>query len=122
MHHITLFLSLTIFSPIIYGQVNDGKIRLLVLKRNNRESVYKFNNRKDSTDTYLHYLGVVKSKVGVEYKIMTSCWRRGIDNHRAANCILVYSAQNRYLDLYEMSFYPILPPLGVSKSYLSSRI
>jgi hypothetical protein len=117
MRHITLLLLLTIFSPIIYGQVNNGKIRLLVLKRNNRDSVYKFKNHKDSTDTYLHYLGVVKSIAGVEYKIMTSCWRWGINNHRASNCILVYDAQNRYLGLYAVTTTDDLPD-KVSKNRL----
>lgn len=117
MRAITLLLWLTIFSPIIYGQLNDKKIRLLVLKRNNRDSVYKFNNRKDSTDTYLHYLGVVKSKSGVKYKIMTSCWRWGINNHRASNCILVYNAQNHYLGLYGVATTDDLPD-KVSKNRL----
>ena len=85
MRHIILLILATTFSSIIYGQVNDRKIRLLVLSYNNRDCIYKFNNRKDSTDTYLRYLGVVKSKAGVKYKIMTSCWRWGIDNHRASN-------------------------------------
>jgi hypothetical protein len=117
MRNVTLLLTLTIFSTIVYGQVNDGKMRLVVLKRNNRDSVYKFKNRKDSTDTYLHYLGVVISKAGVEYKIMTSCWKWGIDNHRASNCILVYNAHNCYLGLYGVTTTDDLPD-KVSKNRL----
>ena len=98
--HIISLLFLVVLSSKLFGQVDDTGIRQIILRNNNADSTYKFQNRKDSSETYLHYLGKIKSRNGRAYKIMTSCWRWGLDLHRATNRILIFNSRNRYLGNY----------------------
>ena len=93
----------------VFGQLNDGRIRQLVLKYNNSDSTFKFHNRKDSTDTYLRYPGFVRSRGARTFKIMTSCWRWGIANHRATNLILIFDGNDIYLGGYYVTTTDDLP-------------
>jgi hypothetical protein len=100
---------LVVSSSRLFGQVDDSRIRQIMLRNNNTDSIYKFQNRKDSSETYLHYLGILKSRNGRAYKIMTSCWRWGLDLHRATNRILIFNSRNQYLGNYYVTTTDDLP-------------
>ena len=108
-YRVILLACLVVLSSKILGQVGESKIRQLVLRKSNTDSNYKFHNSSDSTDTYLHYLGIIRSKKGQVIKIMTSCWRWGIENHRATNRILLFDYGNRYLGDYSVTMTSDLP-------------
>ena len=91
-----------------FGQFNDNDIRLKVLKLKKVGKEYRFLNPKDSTNTYLKYLGELKSVNGSIYKIVTSVWIWGISN-RATNRILIYNIDNKYIGNYKVSGCEDLP-------------
>jgi hypothetical protein len=108
-YRVIFFACLVALSSKTLGQVDDSKIRQLALRKSNPDSSYKFHNSSDSTDTHLHYLGIIRSKNGQVIKIMTSCWRWGIENHRATNRILLFDHGNRYLGDYPVTMTSDLP-------------
>lgn len=61
-------------------QVNDGNIRLKVLRKNiiGKEFIFGKWNVKGGTETHLKYLGQVKTSTGKIYKIMNSVWIWGL--------------------------------------------
>jgi len=90
------------------GQVDGAKIRKQVLRWNNIDSTYKFVNPRDSTVIYLHYLGVVRTRHGRTYKIMTSIWIWGL-SHRATTRLLVFNRNNQYVGEYYLGSVYDLP-------------
>ena len=106
-----IFLTILLMAVGIFfaqGQINDGRIRKQVLKWNKVDSTYKFINLKDSTETYLRYLGVVSSRNGRTYKIMTSIWIWGL-SHRATTRLLIFDKKNQYIGNYYLGSIYNLP-------------
>jgi hypothetical protein len=101
-----LLLAVSAFS--VNGQINDGRIRKQVLKWNNIDSIYKFVDPKDSTETYLHYLGVISSGNGRSYKLMTSIRIWGL-SHRATTRVLIFNRKNQYIGNYYLGSVYDLP-------------
>jgi hypothetical protein len=99
---IILFLFVCI---IVNGQTkNDFKINEQnLLKKNivNKTFIYGKWNENEGTETHLTYLGEVKTKNGVVYKIMTSIWYWG-SSHRATSRILIFNNKNKYYGNYSL--------------------
>jgi len=100
----------TIFSQILFAQVNDDGIRLKTLQKSNicKKYVYGKWNEKGGTETHLKYLGNVKTKKGKTYKILTSVWLWGL-SRRATNRILVFNNLNQYIGEYNVTMISDLP-------------
>ena len=83
------------------GQVNDQKIRRIVLDKGIIDSLFVFGKwtNKGGTETHLKYLGEDETKHGASFKIVTSSWIWGL-THRASSCILVYNNKNQYVGVY----------------------
>lgn len=107
---IYLVFLLTIFSQIVFAQINDGNIQLKTLQKSNigKNYVYGKWNEKGGMETHLTYLGNVKTKKGKTYKIMTSVWLRGL-SRRAINRILVFNNFNQYIGEYNVTMISDLP-------------
>jgi len=107
-HKITLLLF--ILSYLSFGQIDDSKIRLEVLKKSiiGKEFTFGKWNEKGETETNLTYLGSVKTKRGKVYKIMNSVWIWGMSG-RATNRILIYNEKNQYLGNYYLTTSSDLP-------------
>ena len=73
-----------------------------LLKQNiiNKTFIYGKCNENDGTETHLTYLGKVKTKDGVLYKIMTSIWYWG--SRRATSRILIFNNKNKYYGSYSL--------------------
>jgi hypothetical protein len=98
---------LLIFPPLAFAQVKQHNIRLEVLKHNRIGRGYIFKAEDQST-THLTYLGSLRTKKGVRYKIINSVWIWG-QSHRATNRILIYSERNKYLGNYPLTMIDDLP-------------
>ena len=98
--HTTLLFLLFVFF-ISRGQTNDNAIRQKVLKNNivNKTFIFGKWTEKGGTETYLTYLGKVKTKDGKTYKIMNSIWYWGL-SHRATSRILIFNQDNTYYGNY----------------------
>ena len=99
---------LFLFFSESFSQTNDDKIRLQVLRQNKIGKEYKFYNNKDSTMTYLKYLGQLTSNKKIKYKVLTSVWIWGM-SHRATNRILIFDKHNTYLGNYYVTTTSDLP-------------
>ncbi|AZA73834.1 hypothetical protein [Chryseobacterium indoltheticum] len=101
---------LTIFSQVVFAQINDGNIRLKTLQKSNigKNYVYGKWNGKGGMETHLTYLGNVKTKKGKTYKIMTSVWLWGL-SRRATNKILIFNNLNQYIGEYSVTMISDLP-------------
>lgn len=104
-----VFLS-TIFSQILFAQVNDDGIRLKTLQKSNigKKYVYGKWNEKGGMETHLTYLGNIKTKKGKTYKIMTSAWLWGLSK-RATSRILIFNKINQYVGEYSVTMISDLP-------------
>lgn len=93
-----------------FGQIDDSKIRLEVLKKSviGKEFTFGKWNEKGQTETNLTYLGSIKTKKGKVYKIMNSVWIWGM-SARATNRILVFNDRNQYLGNYSVTTSNDLP-------------
>ena len=105
-------LSIIIFLLPFYliAQVNDESKRLKVLQKNIKDSMYIFGKWSENggTETHLKYLGLVKTKKGKVYKILTSSCFWGLSHH-ATSRILIYNSKNQYLGEYSVGFPSDLP-------------
>lgn len=101
---------LTIFSQVVFAQINDGNIRLKTLQKSNigKNYVYGKWNGKGGMETHLTYLGNIKTKKGKTYKIMTSVWLWGL-SRRATNKILIFNNLNQYIGEYSVTMISDLP-------------
>jgi hypothetical protein len=99
---ILLAVILTTNSFKISEQIKQGDIWLQVLKSNRvgREFIFK---TEDNSVTRLTYIGLIRSKKGVAYKIMNSIWLWGEANHRATTRILVFDSRDKYLGNYYLT-------------------
>ncbi len=104
-----LFILFSSTSPCLFSQVDDEKIRLDVLEKNNigKTFVYGSWNEKGGDETHLTYLGIVTNG-NIAYKLMTSCWIWG-HSKRATNRILIYDSNNKYLGNYYLTMRCDLP-------------
>jgi hypothetical protein len=94
-------LLLFIISKILFGQIDDTKFRINVLKENivGKEFTFGECDEKGGTETLLTYLGNVKTKKGKTYKIVNSIWTWGI-SCRATTRILIFNENNEYVGNY----------------------
>ncbi|AMR32553.1 hypothetical protein A0256_14535 [Mucilaginibacter sp. PAMC 26640] len=90
-----------------FGQENERSTCLKVLQYNHINQEYIFK-AKDQSTTHLKYLGWLRSKKGVRYKIINSVWLWG-QSHHATNRILVYNEHNKYLGNYRLTIIYDLP-------------
>jgi hypothetical protein len=92
------------------GQVTDENIRGIVLRKGIKDSlfIFDFSRPNDHNETQLKYLGILKSKDGRAFKIMSYCWIWGLSK-RATNRILIYDRNNRYLGNYKLDMKYELP-------------
>jgi len=97
-------------SYISFGQIDDSKFRLEVLKKNiiGKEFTFGKWNEKGETETNLKYLGIVTTKNGKVYKIMNSVWHWGTSG-RATSRILIFNDKNQYLGNYYVTSSSDLP-------------
>ena len=94
-------LLLFIISEISFGQIDDSKFRINVLKENivGKEFTFGECDEKAGTETILTYLGSVKTEKGKTYKILNSIWTWGI-SCRATTRILVFNEKDEYVGNY----------------------
>lgn len=92
------------------GQMNDARIRGLVLNKGIKDSLFIFNFSKPNNhnETQLKYLGLITTTSGGVYKIMTYCWIWG-PSGRATNRILIYNSKNQYVGNYKLTMKNELP-------------
>ena len=91
-----------------FGQVSDSDMQQKVLRLNQVGKTSQFIHPDDSTETYLKYLGQIKSDKGDVYKVVTSTWIWG-HSHRATNRILIFDSNNKYLGSYSVTMIYDLP-------------
>ena len=103
-----LGLILLIVALNLSAQVNDGKIRLEVLRKNSSDEEFTFVN-SDSSRTILKYLGQIETKDKRTYKVLTSIWRWGSELHRATSRILFFNTDNQYIGEYGLGMTYELP-------------
>ena len=74
------------------------------------DSLFVFGNwtEQGQTETHLRYLGQVKTKRGVNIKIVNSIWVWGL-SHRATSRILIFNDKNQYIGNYYLSITYDLP-------------
>ena len=90
-----------------YAQLNDDSIRTLVLCRAKTGKEYVFKHSNETT-TYLKYLGAIKTKKGISFKVLNSVWIWGL-SHRATNRLLIYNNCNQYIGQYAVTIISDLP-------------
>jgi hypothetical protein len=98
-----VILLLLFFSKLSFGQIDDSKFRIIVLKKNiiGKEFTFGKCDQKSGHETILTYLGSVKTKKGKTYKIMNSIWTWGM-SCRETSRILIFNDQNQYVGNYYM--------------------
>ena len=104
---IAIVMLLLIFPFLAFAQINDRDKRLEVLKYNRIGKEYIFKAEDQST-TYLKYLGWLRTKKGMRYKIINSIWIWG-QSHRATNRILIYNERDKYIGNYPLTTIDDLP-------------
>jgi hypothetical protein len=103
----TTLLLFIIVSFKALGQTKEQDLRLSVLKKNSIGRDFVFNTEDNST-IHLRYLGVLRSKKGLCYKVMNSIWLWG-QAHRATSRILIFNQRNKYLGNYPLTVIDDIP-------------
>ena len=98
---------LLIIPFLTFAQLKQRNMSLDVLKHNHIGRVYIFKAEDQST-TYLTYLGSLRTKKDVRYKIINSVWIWG-QSHRATNRILIFNDHDKYLGNYPLTITDDLP-------------
>ena len=105
-------LSIFIFLLPFYliAQIDNESKHQKVLQKNIKDSMYVFGKWSEDggTESHLKYLGLVKTKKGKVYKIITSSWYWGL-SHRATSRIYIYNEKNQYLGNYPVGYTTDLP-------------
>ncbi len=117
LRYITFFLFFTIISSYArndnYSEIRLlQKLELLALKRGSIGKTYFYDiaNRKDCNKSAIKYLGIIKTKNGKQFKVLSSFF---VFN-AAATChgsssIKFYNLQNKYIGQYHLSMPYDLP-------------
>jgi len=98
---------LLIIPFLAFAQLKQRNMRLEVLKHNHIGREY-ISKAEDQSTTYLKYLGSLRTKKGIRYKIINSVWIWG-QSHRATNRILIFNERNKYLGNYRLTIIDDLP-------------
>ena len=101
---VSLLITTTLIFWVVFsslGQEKDGRFRAMVLKKSIKDSlfIFDFSKKEDWNETQIKYLGILKSKDGKVFKILSYCWLWG-RSPRSTNRILIYNSDNRYLGCY----------------------
>jgi hypothetical protein len=104
---IAIVMLLLIIPFLAFAQINERNKSLEVLEYNRIGQEYIFK-AKDQSTTRLKYLGWLRTKKGVRYKIINSIWIWG-QSHRATNRILIYNERNKYIGNYPLTIIDDLP-------------
>jgi hypothetical protein len=89
-----------------------------------KEYIFDLTNRKGCNKTSIKYLGIVRTNIGKQYKVLTSffVFRTGSDMCRGTSRIKIYDIRNRYIGEYYVGMPESLPDtlLNNTLRYLSN--
>ncbi|MFC7772528.1 hypothetical protein [Flavobacterium sp. GCM10027622] len=93
----------------VVAQTEKDNIAMVVGKSNIGKT-YTFGecDGKTKNETQLTYLGNVKTKKGIVYKVITSVWTWGM-SCRSTHRILIFNTKNQYVGNYYILDYCSLP-------------
>ena len=103
-----IVLLMVVYSANVKAQSNNSvNHELNILRLAHVGKKYKFNT-VDNSITYLRYLGIIQTRKGISYKVLTSTWIWGL-SHRATNRIIIYDEDNTYVGNYKVTMIDDLP-------------
>jgi len=118
IRYITIIFSITTLSSFVGIDKyqlefrNLLKYELLALKMASvgKTYIYDLTNQKDCNKTSIKYLGIIKTKSGKQYKVLSSffVFSAGSACHGTSN-IKIYNMENKYLGKYNFSMPYDLP-------------